>query len=265
MGKRLEDKVALVSAATNGIGLACALRMAEEGARVFLGARNEEKAQKIIQAHADLDLHFVYFDAADEKTFRQFVTDVAEKAGRLDILVNNYGHTEVEKDLDVEHTSFEDFFAILRTNLASVYLACQSALPIMQKQGEGSIINISSVGGIFPDLQRTAYGMSKNGINFLTQIVATQAAKDGVRCNAVMPSFTKTDATKNNMSEEFLNAFLTAVPLKRAGEVTDLANAVLFLASEESSYITGQLIPVSGGFGVPTPLYSLYQMKTRSR
>ena len=259
--KRLDGKVALVSAATNGIGLACALELAESGAKVYLGARNEEKAKGIIEKNSKLDLNFSYFNSAEPETFRTFVENVIDKEGRLDILVNNYGTTDVNKDFDLENTEREDFFKILHDNLGSVYDACKAAVPIMKKNGGGSIINISSVGGIYPDMQRISYGVSKASINFLTKDIAVQYAKDNIRCNAVLPGYTETDAAKNNMSEEFLKAFLTTVPLNRPGHVEDLAKAVVFLASDDASYITGELLPVGGGFGLPTPMYPLYMMK----
>lgn len=259
--KRLEGKVALVSAATNGIGLACALELAKEGAKVYLGARNEEKAKGIIEKHSELDLHFSYFNAVEPETFRTFVEYVVNTEGRLDILVNNYGTTDVLKDHDLVNTEKEDFFRILTGNLGSVFESCKAAVPAMKKNNGGSIINISSVGGLYPDMQRISYGVSKAAINFLTKDIAVQYAKDGIRCNAVLPGYTETDAAKNNMSEEFLKAFLTTVPLNRPGHPEDLAKAVAFFASDDSSYITGELLPVGGGFGLPTPMYPLYMMK----
>lgn len=257
---RLSGKVALVSAATNGIGMACALKLAEHGAKVYLGARNREKAQAIIEKYSELDIAFSYFDASKPETHSSFVQDVINEEGRLDVLINNYGRTDVKLDLDVANSDVEVFLKIVSENLRSVFASSKAAIPTMIKNGGGSIINISSVGGLNPDMQRTAYGVAKAAINFLTMDIATQYAKAGVRCNAILPGYTETDAAKNNMSEEFLKGFLTTVPLNRPGYTDDLANAALFLASDESSYITGHLLPVAGGFGVPTPMYPLYMM-----
>ena len=127
-----------------------------------------------------------------------------------------------------------------------------------------SIVNISSVGGKYPDLSRMAYGISKSAINYLTQNIAVQYARQGVRCNAVMPGFIATDAAMQNMSEDFLKMFLKNVPLNRPGQPEDIANAVLFFASDMSSFITGETMPVAGGFGLPSPMYAMYQdMKSK--
>ncbi len=140
------------------------------------------------------------------------VDEVAAKEGRLDILVNNFGSTDVKTDLDVVNGPSEDFFSIVNTNLKSVYLPSKAAVPLMAKNGGGSIINIGSVGGLYPDLSRTAYGVSKAAIHFLTKDIAVQYARQGVRCNAVLPGFTATDAALNNMSQAFLDLFLKNVP-----------------------------------------------------
>ena len=121
-----------------------------------------------------------------------------------------------------------------------------------------AIINIGSVGGLYPDLSRTAYGVSKAAIHFLTKDIAVQYARQGVRCNAVLPGFTATDAALNNMSQAFLDLFLKNVPLNRPGRPEDIADAVAFLASDRAAFITGEILPVAGGFGLPTPLYSSY-------
>ncbi|MDO5725943.1 MAG: SDR family oxidoreductase [Tissierellia bacterium] len=261
--KKLEGKIAVVSASTKGIGYACAEKLAKEGAKVYLAARNLEKAQKLIDEKQKDGLNFdaVYFDATKPETFRSFVTDVVEKEGRIDILVNNFGTTDVKRDFDVVNTKVEDFLDIINMNLRSVFEPAKAAIEAMKENGGGSIINIGSVGGLNPDMQRTAYGVSKAALNFLTMDIATQYAKDNIRCNIVLPGYTETDAAKDNMSDDFLKAFLTTVPLNRPGYPEDLANAVLFLASDDSSYITGHILPVAGGFGMPTPMYPLYMMQ----
>ncbi len=257
----LENKVALVTSSTRGIGLACAKKLAENGAKVYLAVRNLEAGRKvadeIVAAGGKADV--VYFDASKNETFASMIDETVAKEGRLDILVNNFGSTDVKADFDVVNTKAEDFLHIVETNLRSVYVPAQRAIPTMIKNGGGSIINIGSVGGLYPDLSRTGYGVSKAAINFLTKDIAVQYARQGVRCNAVLPGFTATDAAMNNMSEEFLKMFLKNVPLNRPGYPDDLAEAVLFLASDKSSYITGETLPVAGGFGLPTPMYAMYQ------
>ena len=243
--KELENKVALVSSSTRGIGLACAKTLAAQGAAVYLGVRRLEAGQQIADEliAASGRAGVVFFDASREESFSGMVDEVAAKEGRLDILVNNFGSTDVKTDLDVVNGPSEDFFRIVNTNLKSVYLPSKAAVPLMAKNGGGSIINIGSVGGLYPDLSRTAYGVSKAAIHFLTKDIAVQYARQGVRCNAVLPGFTATDAALNNMSQAFLELFLKNVP---------------FLASDRAAFITGEILPVAGGFGLPTPLYGSY-------
>lgn len=259
--KILNDKIALVTSSTRGIGLECAKKLAYNGAKVYLAVRRLDEgkriAEEIIKDGGKADV--VYFDATKEETFESMVKEVGDKEGRLDILVNNFGVTDVNSDRDVVTGETEKFFEIVNTNLKSVYIPSKVAIPYMIKTGGGSIVNISSVGGKFPDVTRTAYGVSKSAINFLTKDIATQFASQKIRCNAVLPGFIATDAAMQNMSDEFLNMFLKTVPLGRPGETEDIANAVLFFASEMSSFITGESLEVSGGFGVPTPMYPMYK------
>ena len=248
--KELENKVALVSSSTRGIGLACAKTLAAQGAAVYLGVRRLEAGQQIADEliAAGGRAGVVFFDASREESF----------SGMVDVLVNNFGSTDVKTDLDVVNGPSEDFFRIVNTNLKSVYLPSKAAVPLMAKNGGGSIINIGSVGGLYPDLSRTAYGVSKAAIHFLTKDIAVQYARQGVRCNAVLPGFTATDAALNNMSQAFLDLFLKNVPLNRPGRPEDIADAVAFLASDRAAFITGEILPVAGGFGLPTPLYGSY-------
>ena len=190
--KELEQKVALVSSSTRGIGLACAKALAAQGAAVYLGVRRMDAGQQIADEiiAAGGRAGVVYFDAANEESYSGMVDEVAKKEGRLDILVNNFGATDVKTDLDVVTGDTDDFFRIVNTNLKSVYLPSKAAVPVMAKNGGGCIINIGSVGGLYPDLSRTAYGVSKAAIHFLTKDIAVQYARQGVRCNAVLPGFT---------------------------------------------------------------------------
>ena len=149
--KELEQKVALVTSSTRGIGLACAKALAAQGAAVYLGVRRLDAGQKIADEliAAGGRAGVVYFDASNEESFTGMVDEVAAKEGRLDILVNNFGSTDVKTDLDVVSGDTEDFFRIVNTNLKSVYLPSKAAVPLMAKNGGGSIINIGSVGGIY--------------------------------------------------------------------------------------------------------------------
>lgn len=264
--KLLENKIAMVTSSTKGIGLACAKKLAENGAKVYFAVRRldagKELAETIRANGGDADA--CYFDADKPETFRSSVEEVIAKEGRIDILVNNYGSTDVRKDFDLLHTNTEDFLHVVNDNLRSVYDTCQAAVGAMVKNGGGAIVNIASVGGKYPDMYRIGYGVAKSSIMFLTKNIATQYAAYGVRANTILPGFVATDAAMKNMSEEFLNTFLKTVPLNRPGLPEDIANACLFLASEQSSFITGEDIPVAGGFGMPSPMYSHYgEMKSK--
>ena len=125
----------------------------------------------------------------------------------------------------------------------------------MLKQNSGVIVNVSSIGSLLPDIARLGYGVSKAAINSLTQNIAVQYAKQNIRCNAVLPGLIATDAAIKNMSDDFIDSFLKHVPLHRFGQPEDIANAVLFLVSDDSSFITGQLLEVAGGFGIASPMY----------
>lgn len=194
--KLCENKIALVTSSTRGIGLACAKKLAEHGAKVYLAVRNLEAGKKaageIIAAGGQADV--VYFDAGKEETFGSMVDEVVAKEGRIDILVNNYGSTDVKVDFDLLNGDTDSFFKIVENNLKSVYIPSKHAVKSMIQTGGGSIVNISSVGGRYPDLSRTAYGIAKAAINYLTENIAVQYARQGVRCNAVMPGFVATDA-----------------------------------------------------------------------
>lgn len=253
----LSNKVALVTSGTRGIGLQCVKTLAANGALVYIGARRLEAANEICDElkQQGYRVKSVYFDATNLKTYESMIDEVISNERHLDILVNNYGGTNPKMDLDLVQGDTDTFFETLNVNVSSVYLPCKFAIPQMIKQKGGSIINISSIGSILPDVSRLGYGVSKAAINALTQNIAVQYAKENVRCNAVLPGLIATDAAMKNMSEDFIESFLRHVPLNRFGQPDDIANAVLFLASEQSSFITGQILEVAGGFGMPSPMY----------
>ena len=250
---RLMDKVVLITASTRGIGLACVKKCAEEGAAVYMAARNMKRAQEI--ANTLPGVKCVYHDATKPETFTSMIESVLSDAGRLDVLVNNFGASNPGKDLDFAHTNPAVFLETVNLNLQSVFLASQAAVRYMASQGGGSIINISSVGGIVPDISQVAYGTSKAAINYLTKLIAVQEAKHNIRCNAVLPGMTATEAVEKNLSEEFRSLFLRHIPLGRMGLPEEIAEAVVYFAEDASGYTTGQILTVSGGFGLATPVY----------
>ena len=189
------------------------------------------------------------------------INEVVKNEGRIDILVNNFGATNVKKDLDIVNGDTDEFFNIVNNNLRSVYLPAKTAIPVMAENGGGSIVNISSIGSVIPDLSRTAYCVSKAAINSLTKNIAVQYAHKNIRCNAVLPGMTATEALLKNMSKEFIDSFLKHVPLGKMVQPEDIAKAVLYYASDDSSSVTGMIHIVSGGYGLATPQYAEYVLK----
>lgn len=264
---RLKDKVILVTASTRGIGLAIVKACAQEGAIVYMAARNLVRAQQEADTlnTEGCRVYCVYNDATKPETFTSMVEDTVQQAGRIDVLVNNFGTSDPGKDLDFMRTDPEVFMNTVQLNLRSVYMASQAAAKHMAAQSGGSIINISSVGGAVPDISQIAYGTSKAAINYLTKLIAVHEAKHSIRCNAVMPGMTATEAVTRNLSGDFCDLFLRHIPLGRIGLPEEIAAAVVYFASDESAYTTGQILSVSGGFGLTTPLYGELSGKAMRR
>lgn len=264
---QLKDKVVLVTASTRGIGLAIVKACAREGAIVFMAARDLDRAQAIAsQLHAEgCQVHCVYNDATKPETFVSMVEETVQQAGHIDVLVNNFGTSNPGKDLDLARTSPEVFMNTVELNLRSVYVASQAAAKRMAESGGGSIINISSVGGAVPDISQIAYGTSKAAINYLTKLIAVHEARHHIRCNAVLPGMTATEAVEKHLSGDFRSLFLRHIPLGRIGLPEEIAAAVVYFASDASAYTTGQILSVSGGFGLGTPLYGALAEKNTQR
>lgn len=254
---KLKDKTVLITASTRGIGLACVKACAKEGAAVYMAARNlglaEEEADKLNSQ--GYNVKYVYNDASKPDSYITMTEDVIKDAGRIDVLINNFGTSNPGKDLDFSNTDVGVFLDTVNINLKSVFIASQQAVKYMAKQGGGSIINISSVGGLVPDISQVSYGTSKAAINYLTKLIAVHEAKNNIRCNAVLPGMTATDAVEKNLTGEFRELFLRHIPFGRMGKPEEIAAAAVYFASDESAYTTGQILTVSGGFGLATPLY----------
>ncbi len=253
----MNNKIALITAATQGIGWAAAHRLACEGATVYISSIQTDidaAKEKIEQCNRDgLKISPIVYDAFDEATYPPMVSAVLEKEGRIDILVNNFGYTNPKKDLDVAHIDYHDFERFLNVNLQSVLLPTQLVLPSMQKNG-GCIINISSIAAHVPDMTQMAYGTAKAAICHITKMVAAQQAFYGIRCNAVLPGVVATGAVMKHLTPEYQQSMLRHVPAGRMAQPDELGDAVAFLSA--NGYVTGQLLEVAGGFGLPTPLYA---------
>ena len=264
---RLKDKVVAVTASTRGIGLAAAQACARAGAMVYFAARNPELAEnEARKLRKEGHRAFcAYHDAGKPETYGEMVAQIVKESGRLDVLVNNYGTSDPSRDLDLARTDPDVFLGTVTNNLRSVFLGSQVAARQMAAQGGGSIINISSVGGQVPDISQIAYGTSKAAINYLTKLIAVQEAQHNIRCNAVLPGMTATEAVESKLNHAFKERFLKHVPLKRMGLPEEMAAAVVYFAGDESAYTTGQILTISGGFGLGTPLYGdLSGMRNRT-
>lgn len=255
---KLENKTALITSATKGIGLACALKLAESGAAVYMGVRRVEATQEICDQYKSKGYKMfpVFFDATDKASYASMVEETVKHTGRIDILINNFGVGKPSEDLDLVNGNEEAFFEILDLNLGSVYRITKLVIPHMIQGGGGSVVNISSIGGMIPDITRIGYGVSKAAVNNITQQIAMQYARQNIRCNAVLPGLTATDAALKNMPDAFIKSFLSHVPLNRMASPEDIANAALFFSSDDSSYITGHILDVAGGYGIGTPQYA---------
>lgn len=242
----LEGRTALVTGGSRGIGRAIVERLAGAGAKVaFVYKSSKESAEKISQelAAAGHEVHAVQGDVASKADADRIVSEVIEKWGRLDILVNNAGIIRDGLLATMEEDAWLD---VINTNLNSVYNFCHAAMRQMMSQRHGRIINMSSVAAEFGNQGQVNYAASKGGIQGLTRCLATEIGRRNITVNAVAPGFIETDMTEavRNAAEADIKK---QVPVRRLGKPEDIANAVAFLASDESSYITGHVLVVDGG------------------
>ncbi len=264
--KKLENKVALVTASTRGIGYAIAETFALEGALVYMACRNMEAAREKAAAlnARGCNVKTVYFEAHDKQSMIDMIDTVVTGEGRLDILVNNFGGTSPRDDKVIQSSHYDTFLNYVDAHLSTVFIASQEAInKAMSKQKGGCIINIASVAGITPDTSQIAYGTSKAAIVHLSKVIATHAAKDNITCNVICPGMTATEAVMNNLTEEFMQFFLKHTPIARMATPQEMADAALYFAS--ASFTTGQVLAVHGGFGLPSPVYGDMLMMTNKR
>jgi 3-oxoacyl-[acyl-carrier protein] reductase len=244
---KLDGRVALVTGASQGIGHACALALAREGASVAVAARNRQKLDELVAeiaaAGGKSAAFVVVMDVSDEAQVKSGIKSALGQFGKIDILVNNAGIT---RDQLVMRMKRADWDAVLTTNLTSAYLCIQQVIGSMLKQRWGRIINITSVFGQMGQAGQANYAASKAGLIGLTMAMAREVASRNITCNAVAPGFIETSMTAV-LSEEFKQNAVKSIPLGRVGLPEDIANAVCFLASEEASYITGHVLNVNGG------------------
>lgn len=252
---RVENKVALITGGASGIGLSSAQILAKEGAKVVLADFNEEGAKLAAAEICEQggDAIGVFLDAGNAESIQQAVEKTVEHYGKLNILFNNVGLTNLQKDLDVVNIDLDEWDRLMNVNLKSVLLGSRYAIPHMIEAGGGSIVNTASMAAFVSDPIRAAYGASKAGVAHLTKYIATQYGKDKIRCNAVAPGLILTPAAEKNLSQELQDVFMKYNALPYHGEADDIGNTVLFLASDESKFITGQTIKVEGGHYLANP------------
>jgi 3-oxoacyl-[acyl-carrier protein] reductase len=241
----LSSRVALVTGASQGIGRACALKLAKEGARLAVAARNQEKLNELVAEIMAAGGQAAAFtlDVADEDQVKPTVKAAIAQFGKIDILVNNAGIT---RDQLVMRMKRADWDAVLQTNLTSAYLCIQQVIGSMLKQRWGRIINITSVFGQMGQAGQANYSASKAGLIGLTMAIAREVGSRNITCNAVAPGFIETAMTAV-LSEELKRTAVQQIPLGRVGSPDDVASAVAFLASDDASYITGHVLNVNGG------------------
>lgn len=246
----LSGKVALITGAGSnpGLGYSTAVRFAEEGAKLVISDIDEESLRLCEAAVRDIGAEVIAFyqDVASESGWAEAMDKAIARFGRLDILVNNAG-IAIQKP--VEELTLADYDRQMSVNMTSVFLGTKAAIPHMRRGGGGSIVNISSVAGLVGIPGVSAYATSKGGVRIFSKAIAIECAKDQIRCNSVHPGIIETNIQKGSLKDnpEQYEAIKAAVPLGCMGEPRDIANCVLFLASNESKYVTGSEFVVDGG------------------
>ena len=247
MVDRVKNKIALVTGAAQGLGKTMSELLIQEGAQVILTDINEDLLEKTA---TELDAPFKVLDVTEPEAWQNVIAEIEKDYGKLHVLINNAG---IGGGGDVEQTNIDSWHKVHSVNLDSVFLGCKYALPLMRDSGNGSIINISSMSGIVASHNMSAYNSSKAAVRHLSKSVALHCAKstNTVRCNSIHPVFTRTamvqsmidSAPDRNIEEKLVKQ----IPLRKLAEPIDIANAALFLASDESSFITGTELIIDGG------------------
>jgi 3(or 17)beta-hydroxysteroid dehydrogenase len=247
---RLEGKTALVTGAASGIGLQTSIRLAEEGARVMMTDINLEK----VRQHAEkigANATFLKLDITEEEEWISVLDETVKRFDRLDILVNSAGMVLIA---DVEQITLEDWRKVHAVNLDGTFLGCKHGVRVMKEFGAGSIINLSSVSGMIGGFNLAAYNSSKGAVRMLTKSVALHCARAGygIRCNSIHPTFIETPMLESMIRdspdpEKARQTLVRQVPLRRIGKPDDVANMIVYLASDESTFVTGTEMVIDGG------------------
>jgi len=242
---RLQDKVAIITGGANGIGLEAARLFASEGASVAIADFNREVGeQRVSELKGEgWQAMFVEVNVAERESVDAMVEKVASEFGGIDILVNNAGIT---RDAMLSKMTSDQFQQVINVNLTGAFHCAQAVLPYLVEKGKGKIINTSSVSGAFGNVGQSNYAAAKSGLLGLTKTWAKELGRKGINVNAVAPGFTET-AMVEEVPEKVIDQMKAQVPMGRLGRPTDIANAYLYLASEESNYVNGHTLHVDGG------------------
>ncbi|MEK9982885.1 MAG: glucose 1-dehydrogenase [bacterium] len=247
---RLEGKTALVTGAASGIGLQTSIRLAEEGARVMMTDINLEKVRQQAEK-IGANATFLKLDITEEEEWISVLDETVKRFDRLDILVNSAGMVLIA---DVEQITLEDWRKVHAVNLDGTFLGCKHGVRVMKEFGAGSIINLSSVSGMIGGFNLAAYNSSKGAVRMLTKSVALHCARAGygIRCNSIHPTFIETPMLESMIRdspdpEKARQTLVRQVPLRRIGKPDDVANMIVYLASDESTFVTGTEMVIDGG------------------
>lgn len=244
--KLLEGKTALITGAARGIGKSIAMKFAQEGANVAFSDLNYDENMEVTEAELKalgVEAKGYASNAASLEDSEKLVNDIVEDFGRLDILVNNAGIT---RDNLLMRMQEKDWDAVIAVNLKSAFNLTKSVQRTMMKQRAGSIINMSSVVGVSGNAGQSNYSASKAGMIGFTKSIAQELGSRGIRCNAIAPGFIETEMT-HKLKDEVREAWIQSIPLRRSGKPEDVSDVAVFLGSDLSSYVTGQVINVCGG------------------
>ncbi len=253
--RRFENKVIVVTGAAAGIGEATVRRFVREGGKVVIADYAREKADALaveLQGQG-AEVMAVYFSAVDLESCRKLIGVAGEEFGRIDVLVNNVGGTDLKRDTDVEKMDIGYFDEAFHLNLRCGLYLIQQVIPYMEKSGGGAVVNVASIGGMTADFRGTYYGAAKAGVINMTKYAATQLGKKNIRCNVVAPGLVLTPAALRNLPEAMRCLFVRHNVLDYLGAPEDVAATIAFLASEDAHYITGQTLVVDGGLTIHNP------------
>ncbi|WP_067725208.1 3-oxoacyl-ACP reductase FabG [Oceanobacillus damuensis] len=242
---RLQDKVAIITGAANGIGLQAARTFAGEGAKVIIAdfdqSKGEESEKELLSE--GFECKFIQVNVAIKESVDRLVEQVIKEFGQIDILVNNAGIT---RDAMLAKMTVEQFQQVIDVNLTGVFNCTKAVLPTMVEKGKGKIISTSSVSGVYGNVGQTNYAAAKAGIIGMTKSWAKELARKGINVNAVVPGFTETSMVEA-VPEKVIEQMKEKIPMQRLGRPEDIANAYLYLASDESDYVNGHALHVDGG------------------